>query len=158
MSVTDAVVGAVFVVLGMLAYFGVTSAWDSSRAPLRVRRFRKGRTVSIPLGFYDAIATPADHRCEMVPSRGDRFWIRCRQGGPVVAGRWVSTLDPREEFIDCLKDAFDECHKVVDEYHVIHVHAWERRHVAPIVSVRDSDYELLVAAFSAAQPDSENRV
>jgi hypothetical protein len=41
---------------------------------------------------------------------------------------------------------------------VIHVHAWERRHVAPIVSIRDSDYELLVEAFGAAQPDNENRV
>ncbi len=155
--VADAVMGAIVAVVGLLAYFGLTSLWDSMRAPLRVRRFRMGRTISIPLGFYDAIGTPRDKRCDLMPGGGNTLSMRCRQGGPVVAGRWVSTLDPREEFIDCLRDAFDECHKVVDGYHVIHVHAWERRHVAPIVSIRDSDYELLVAAFSAAQPDNENR-
>jgi hypothetical protein len=94
--VPDALVGAVVAVVGLLAYFGLMSLWDSMRAPLRVRRFRKGRTISIPLGFYDAIGTPRDERCDLVPSGGDRFWIRCRQGGHVVAGRWVSTLDPRE--------------------------------------------------------------
>ncbi|KAB7740012.1 hypothetical protein GA707_19795 [Nostocoides sp. F2B08] len=156
--VADAVVGAVVAVVGLLAYFGLTGLYDSMQAPLRVRRFRKGRTISIPLGFYDAIGTPRDKRCDLVPSSGDTFSIRCRQGGPVVAGRWVSTLDPREEFINYLKDAFDECHTEIDGYHVIHVHAWERRHVAPIVSIRDSDYELLVTAFRTAQPGNENRV
>jgi hypothetical protein len=137
--------------LGSLLYFGFGDMWDALQAPLRVRRFARGRRVSVPLWLYDAIGVAPDERCSMEPGFSYKFSIRCQQGQPASAGRWISTLEPRDEFIRCLSLELNDCHRVVGDHRVIHLHGWEGRHVSPVISVRMTDYGILVETLKQSR-------
>lgn len=148
MSIREVVVTGLVAILGFLMYFGLIAMWDALRAPRRARRFAQGRRVSIPLGFFDAIGVSPDKRCNVEAGSGYTFSMRCQKGQPVSAGRWISTLEPREEFIRCFIEELNACNRLVGNYRVIHVHGWERRHVAPVISVRTTDYEILIETLT----------
>lgn len=117
--------------------------------PRRLKRFERGKAVLVPFQMADVINIARDERCGYEPIGGWHMSVRFRPGSPPEPRTWVLTCEPADEFFDALAAALTECNRSVHGMRLIHVHQWERRHVAPMLLIGESDYAILEAALGA---------